>query len=84
MTNKIWIELNIVDTFEDAQKQCDLANKMLKKLGIQHKAFFASDEQRYTNTFYNYANSDGSYTELNDRGQWFNLDYLIADEEIKS
>ena len=78
--NKIWIELNKADTFEEAQVQCDLANKMLKKLGLEHDKFVASDEQRYCRTFYNYQVSIGSYTELDDRGQWFNLDYLANEE----
>lgn len=89
--NKIWIELNKADTFEEAQAQCDLANKMLKRLGLEHDTFVASNHQRYTGTFYNHQVSNGSYTELDDRGQWFNLDYLanevpvekLTSEEIK-
>ena len=81
--NKIWIELNKADTFEEAQVQCDLANKMLKRLGLEHDTFVASNHQRYTGTFYNHQIGHGSYTELDDRGQWFNLDYL-ANEEVST
>ncbi len=76
---KVWIDLTKVETVEEAQKHCDAANAMLNKLGVKGEYFWATDEQRYTSTFYN-ANEDGSgaggYTELSDRGKWFNLGYL--------
>lgn len=75
---KIWIELPKVDTLAEAEAHCELANAMLRKLGVEYDVFWATDQQRYCSTFYN-ANEGagaGGYTELSDRGKWFNLDFL--------
>ncbi len=78
---QIWLELPKVDTKEAAQLHCDLANQMLNRLGVKGTFFWASDKQRYCNTFYN-CNASGhpgaGYTELSDRGQWFNLAFLAT------
>lgn len=78
--NKVWIELPKVDTLEEAKKHCELANQMMRKLGVDYDVFWATDEQRYTGTFYNANEGPGGagYTELNDRGKWFNLTYLAT------
>lgn len=77
---KVWIELERADSFEDAQKNCELVNKVLKKIGVKDVEFFASDEQRYTCSFYNLGLPDGSYYELMENGHWFNLEALANDE----
>lgn len=71
--NKIWIELDNVATKTEKQKQCELANKMLARLGITQDEFFILDSKR--GSVYCYGGNHG-YTELADRGKWFNLDYL--------
>ena len=79
MSNKeVWIELPKVDTYEEAKENCELATKLIHKMGVEKSAkFFAVKKQRYTNTFYNFTWSLGSgFTELDDRGTWFDLDYL--------
>ena len=77
---QIWIELDKASSLEEAQENCDAVNKMLAKLGVKFPFFFASGEQRYTNTFYNFSDGpDGTFTELEDRGKWMNLDYLAKE-----
>ncbi len=77
MNKEVWIELPKADTFEEAEENCEAVNKMLEKLGVNFPCFFAVKEQKYTNTYYNFSNGpDGSFTELEDRGKWMNLDYL--------
>jgi len=82
--NKIWIELDEVNSYEKADVQCFLANKMLSRLGIKYATFHATPEQdNQYNSYYLKKDSNGSYTGMQDRGAWFNLDYLSG-EEIES
>ncbi len=77
---KVWIELAEVDNLADAKVEVELVNKMLRKLGVPYDVFFATDQQRYCGTFYNKNEGDpaqgGGFTESEDRGAWFNLDFL--------
>ena len=77
----VWIELPKVDNVEAAQIHCDLVNAMLSKLvgydiaTKEHSCFFATDDQHYVTTYYNFGNPvDGSHEELEDRGRAFDLD----------
>ena len=73
----IWIELPEAKTFEEAEANCEPVNQLLRDMGLKHACFYASNEQRYTNTFYNYVTGEsGSYVELEDRGQWFSVGVL--------
>ena len=73
----IWIELPEAKTFEEAEANCEPVNQLLRDMGLKHAYFYASNEQRYTNTFYNYVTGEsGSYVELQDRGQWFSVGVL--------
>ena len=73
----IWIELPEAKTFEEAEINCGEVNKLLRDMGLKHAHFQASNEQRYTNTFYNYVTgADGSYVELEDCGQWLSVGVL--------
>jgi len=76
--HKVWIELPKVDTLEEAEAHCELANKMLRKLGVPYDVFWATDSQRYTSTFYNANEGPGGagFTELEERGKWFNLKFF--------
>lgn len=81
MELKVWLELPKVDNVEAAKAHCDAANAVLNKLlgkeGLEF--FFATEEQRYCRTFYNGSVGGmpaNGYTELSDRGQWFNLAFL--------
>lgn len=75
---KIWIELPKASDLADAEAHCVAANKMMRKLGVDYDVFWATDNQKYCRTFYNANQGPGAagWTELEDRGQWFYLDYL--------
>jgi hypothetical protein len=77
---RVWIELDEAKNLDDAKANCEAANAMLRKLGVDYDVFWATDQQRYTSTFYNANEGDGAagYTELENRGRWFNLDYLAS------
>jgi len=69
--NKIWIELEIKPgkhNKEHNEKQVELANALLKKLGAG-PGFEMLGENLITG-------GPGSYETLADNGSWFNLDYL--------
>ena len=73
---KVWIELPKVGTVEEAAAHCKAVNKMLNKAGIEGERFWATDQQRHCNTFYNVnegPNSTCGYLECADRGHWFLL-----------
>lgn len=79
MTNRIWIELDKPKDDAHAETQCELANKLLKRMfgeDAYYKFWYAPSKKRYCLT----TSVAGTFTELADRGQWFNLDYL-ADPE---
>ena len=77
---RIWIELDKADSFEEAQENCELANKALIKLGIRPDMFFTVRHTKedwngnYRKTYVWY--HQGMTEDLPDRGQWFALDYL--------
>lgn len=80
---KIWIEMPKMESFEQAEKYAAATNKMLRKLGVEYDAFWATDEQRYTRSFINKNEGDvgSGFTECENAkdggpGAWFNLDYL--------
>ena len=53
MSKRIWIELDKAKTFEEAKENCNLANKLIHRMGIPTSAkFYAVENQKYTNTFY--------------------------------
>ena len=75
---RIWIELPKADHVAEAEDNCVAANRMLRKLGVGYDVFWACDSQKYCSTLYN-ANEGpelSGFTELEDRGKWFNLEYL--------
>ena len=82
MSKRIWIELDKAENFEEAKENCELANKVIHRMGIPTSAkFYAVENQKYTNTFYNFTWSRSSgFTELDDRGTWFDLEYLANHE----
>jgi hypothetical protein len=77
---RIWIELEKADSFEEAQENCELANKALIKLGIRPDMFFTVRHTKkdwngnYRKTYVWY--HQGITEDLPDRGQWFDLEYL--------
>ena len=80
----VWIELPKVDNVEAAQIHCDLVNVMLSKLvgyvvAKDGPCFFATNDQHYATTYYNFGNPvDGSHEELEDRGRAFDLELLAS------
>lgn len=83
--NRIWLELDKPKDFEHAKQQCELANKMLARLGIsKHNKFWAQGGfftgERHAHCPYAFTTSSaGTYKELSDNGEWFSLDYLGRD-----
>ena len=77
---RIWIELDKADSFEEAQENCKLANKVLIKLGIRPDMFFTvrptkedwNGNYRKIYVWYH----QGMTEDLSDRGKWFDLEYL--------
>ena len=76
---KIWMELPKVETLEEADAYCKLANTMLRKLGVDRDPFYASEHKR-ANTFYNFSNGP-TFSELSERGVWMNLEFLAESPE---
>lgn len=74
--NRVWIELEI-DHSNNAvnEKRAELANKLLSKLlGKKVNPFF------YHQKIGKYCYGEVGFTELNDNGQWFDLEILVKDE----
>lgn len=69
---RVWIELEVPKNEEQAKKIAALANRMLARLGegdVEERFVWSEDKQRW---MYGYP----SFTYLEDRGQWFNLEYF--------
>jgi hypothetical protein len=78
MTNRIWIELEKPENDEHAHEQCQLANKMLKRLGLEVMEFwwgYGGKSITYNLTL----NDSGMYLVCADKGHWFNLDKLAGE-----
>ena len=71
---RIWIELDKANSFEEAQENCKLANKVLLKLGISDRMFFSVRHKKYGKTYI--FHHQGMSEDLPDRGKWFSLDYV--------
>jgi hypothetical protein len=72
---KVWIELPKPVDAQHAEELCELANAMLRKLGVNSQKFSWSDHRNR----YRFGGPTG-YTELADRGEWFDLNYLAKGE----
>ena len=79
MTNRIWIALDRPDPKDSVEKQdefavrqCELAGKVLDKLGVCHCDQFgwSPAQRRYTRR------SQTGFIYLPEYGDWFNLDVL--------
>jgi hypothetical protein len=69
---KIWIELPIPNSIEEAEDICLKANRMMQRLGDTNGREF-----RYWEKDHKYSwGGDMGFMFLSDRGNWFNLDYL--------
>ena len=69
---KVWIELPAPNSIEEATDICAKANRMMQRLGdTDGREFKYWDKQRK----YSWG-GDMGFTYLDDRGFWFNLDYL--------
>jgi hypothetical protein len=78
MASKIWIELEKPTSLEHAEEQCKLANKMLKRLGLETTEFWVGlgpGRPVYNITL----NDSGEFMECSDNGQWFNLNRLAGE-----
>lgn len=69
--DRVWIELDRPRNAEHASAVCEKANNMLRRLGVEDRQFSWSQ----TRNVYRLMGTAG-YTDLLDRGFWFNLDYL--------
>ncbi len=70
--DRVWIELEVPNDEAHAQAICAKANRMLQRLMPGTSMAFWRGQNGYCIT----VDSAGSYYDLPDRGEWFNLDYL--------
>jgi hypothetical protein len=78
MTSRIWIELEKIKSQEHGEEQCKLANKMLKRLGLNTTEFWVGlgpGRPIYNVTL----NDSGEFMECPENGQWFNLNRLAGE-----
>ena len=76
---RVWIELDYPAgmTNEQADKACEQATRMLRRLVLPEQAhlapvfFWHKDKQKYALQY-----SDKTFKILEDNGDWFMLDYL--------
>jgi hypothetical protein len=69
---KVWIELPLPNSPEEAEDICNKANRMMQRLGnTDGREFRYWDKERK----YSWG-GDMGFIYLTDRGHWFNLDYL--------
>jgi hypothetical protein len=74
--NRVWIELERPASGEGdevAEQRAELANKLMRKLGIEHDVFAWMAEKK---TYIHQYSENAGFVYLNDSGEWFNLDYL--------
>jgi hypothetical protein len=80
-TFDVWIELPNPASHAHAIELCDLANKMVRRLGVEvgteGVSGFGWDAHRHQYTF---GSGGHSYIGLKNRGAWFNLKFLAGDE----
>jgi len=72
--NRVWVELEKPRNKIHGDKQCELANRMLRRLventeGLP-RFWYEQSINRYC------YGGDMGFEELSDCGKWFNLDYL--------
>lgn len=79
MPNRIWIELERPETVGDhatGHARAALASAMLQRLGADPKqVWWHEKHHRYCFVI----DGAGSYTEAEDNGRWFNLDFFGRD-----
>jgi len=77
--NRVWIELEVPwgdpDIDNIAKRRAELASNMLSRLGASRHFFWHPSKAKYCCA----CNESGSFTELQDKGEWFSLDYLGRD-----
>lgn len=77
--SRVWIELEKPTSLEHAKLQCELTNRMLKRLKC-NMVFFVSYKKHSKLPIYNIElNDSGMYAECPDNGHWFNLDFLSVE-----
>ena len=76
--SRVWIEIDKPESKEHGEEQCRLANNMLKRLGARGQSFFYD---KRTEGYSLETSLDGCYTELEDNGSWFNLEYFGREGE---
>jgi hypothetical protein len=69
---KVWIELPLPNSPEEAKDICAKANRMMQRLGNTDEREFSYWEKE---RMYSWGGHMG-FMSLTDRGHWFNLDYL--------
>ena len=76
--SRVWIELVKPESKEHGEEQCRLANNMLNRLGAKGQSFFYSTRD---NLYCLESSGGGTYTVLEDNGEWFSLDYFGREGE---
>ena len=80
--NKVWIEIQI-GTDAENEERANLLNKMIGKLHhneddrkLQQTFSWSKHDQKYHLRL----GPSGMYRTLEDKGEWFNLDYFAGDD----
>lgn len=73
MEDKIWIELPKPLSTEHANRVCDKANVMMKKLGVRRTFLWMEDKKSYI------IEDDCGFYYLHEHGSWFSLDYIARE-----
>jgi len=76
---KIWMELSPEGSHEDCERRAALANRMLKRLGVDYhdEIFWWS---RAAGCYCVRIDAAGGYLKCEDNGHWFNLRSLAGEQ----
>lgn len=77
----VWIELPLYESDDECREAVEKLNRMMERMdcGIKQprqKFRFSSETDRRPKHYQLVDGPSGSFRELGDNGEWFNLDYL--------
>jgi hypothetical protein len=73
---RVWIEFEQPSDLAEGQRIASLATRMLRRLGIMESSFQYGRDHRGYECFRYEHDISHTYTELADRGHWFNLEHF--------
>lgn len=80
---RVWIELEKPESIEHGKQLAEMATRMLRRLGIAESSIRYGENHKGVACYRYQHDIAGTYSELADRGQWFNLEYLGREVEDK-